>query len=223
VIAPFACTTIVVQIGAVLTVPMTCSFVGGGDALAAGDGATASTAKNGNTLSIASCDFRRSARVSSGRVSATNSVERTLPMRRLLVALVLAVALAGCREVRVNQQGTGTTPVVGPREVVVVRDRRLLESLGIARSVDFRHEFAVVLLMGPHKETGWTQITESIRANSDRVRIVAFERAPLDGGEPSREYRTYTIWVVPNIVYRPGARVDVVAPSGEPIASTTLK
>jgi hypothetical protein len=144
-------------------------------------------------------------------------------MRRLLVALVLAVGLAGCREVRVNQQGTGTTPVVGPREVVVVRDRRTLEGLGIARSVDFRHEFAVVLLMGPHKETGWTQITESIRANSDRVRIVAFERAPLDGGEPTRDYRTYTIWVVPNVVYRPGAQVEVVSPSGDRIAATSLK
>lgn len=144
-------------------------------------------------------------------------------MRRLLVALALAVGLAGCREVRVNQQGTGTTPVVGSREVVVVRDRRTLEGLGIARNVDFRHEFAVVLLMGPHKETGWVQITESIRANTDRVRIVAFERAPLDGGEPSREYRTYTIWLVPNVVYRAGARIDVVTPSGDPIASTTLR
>jgi hypothetical protein len=144
-------------------------------------------------------------------------------MRRLLVALVLAVGLTGCREVRVNQQGSGTTPVAGRPEVVVVRDKRTLEALGIARSVDFRHEFAVVLLMGPHRATGWTQITESIRANSDRVRIVAFERAPLDGGEPSPEYRTYTIWVVPNVVYRPGAHVDVVSPSGEPIASTTLR
>lgn len=145
-------------------------------------------------------------------------------MRRLVCFLVLAVALAGCREVRVNEQGTGTTPVVGPAQVVVVRDRKSLESLGVARSVDFRHEFAVVLLMGPHKETGWTQITESIRANTERVRIVAFERAPLDGGEPApREYRTYTIWIVPNQVYRPGAHIDVVSPSGETIATTTLR
>ncbi|MEA2665889.1 MAG: hypothetical protein QOI11_2833 [Candidatus Eremiobacteraeota bacterium] len=145
-------------------------------------------------------------------------------MRRVLAALVMAVVLAGCREVRVNQVRSGTTPVVGRPEVVVVRDRRALEGLGVAQSVDFRHEFAVVLLMGPHKETGWTQIVESIRANSDRVRIVAFERAPLDGGEPaSKEYRTYTVWVVPNAVYRPGSRVDVVAPSGETIASTVLR
>ncbi len=145
-------------------------------------------------------------------------------MRRVLAALVMAVALAGCREVRVNQVRSGTTPVVGRPEVVVVRDRRTLESLGIAQSADFRHEFAVVLLMGPHKETGWSQIIESIRPNTDRVRIVAFERAPLDGGEPApKEYRTYTVWLVPNVVYRPGSRVDVVAPSGEAIASTTLR
>ena len=145
-------------------------------------------------------------------------------MRRVLAALVMAVVLAGCREVRVNQVRSGTTPVVGAREVVVVRDKRALESLGVAVPVDFRHEFAVVLLMGPHKETGWSQIVESIKANTDRVRIVAFERAPLDGGEPApREYRTYTIWIVPNAVYRPGSHVDVVAPSGEPIASTTLR
>jgi hypothetical protein len=145
-------------------------------------------------------------------------------MRRVLAALASAVLLAGCREVRVNQVRSGTTTVVGSREVVVVRDRRTLESLGVNVPVAFRHEFAVVLLMGPHRETGWTQIVESIRANTDRVRIVAFERAALDGGEPApREYRTYTIWIVPNAVYRAGSHVDVVAPSGEAIASTTLR
>jgi hypothetical protein len=145
-------------------------------------------------------------------------------MRRVLAVLVMAVVLVGCREVRVNQVRSGTTPVVGPQEVVVVRDRRTLESLGIPPIADFRHEFAVVLLMGPHKETGYSQIVESIRANSDRIRVVAFERAPLDGGEPApREYRTYTIWVVPNVVYLPGSHVDVVAPSGEPVASTVLR
>jgi hypothetical protein len=145
-------------------------------------------------------------------------------MRRVLAALLMAVVLAGCREVRVNQRRTGTTPVTGGREVVVVRDRRALESLGVGVQVDFRHEFAVVLLMGPHKETGWTQIIESIRANTDRIRVVAFERAPLDGGEPAaKEYRTFTIWIVPNAVYRQGARVEVVSPSGEPVAATTLR
>lgn len=136
----------------------------------------------------------------------------------------MAVVLAGCREVRVNYQRSGTTAVAGGREIAVVRDRRALESLGVAGPVDFRHEFAVVLLMGPHKETGWTQIIETIRANTDRIRIVAFERAPLDGGEPAaKEYRTYTIWVVGNAAYRAGARVEVVSPSGEPIAATTLR
>jgi hypothetical protein len=145
-------------------------------------------------------------------------------MRRVLAALVLAVALAGCREVRVNQQRSGTTPSMGPREVVVIRDRKGLEAIGVAAPVDFRKEFVVVLLMGPHKETGYTQVVEAIRANSDRVRIVAFERAPLDGGEPApKEYRTYTLWIVPNAVYRPGSKVEVVSPSGEAIASTTLR
>jgi hypothetical protein len=145
-------------------------------------------------------------------------------MRRILAALVMAVVLAGCREVRVNQQRSGTTPSGGGREVVVARDRRTLDALGVPAPVDFRHEFAVVLLMGPHKETGWNQIVESIRANTDRVRIVAFERAALDGGEPApREYRTYTIWIVPNAAYRSGAKVEAVSPSGEAIASTTLR
>lgn len=137
---------------------------------------------------------------------------------------MLAVALVGCREVRVNQERTGTTPVVGNAEVVVLRDKRTLDALQIAAPVDFRKEFAVVLLMGPHKETGWTQIVESIAANTDRVHIVAFERGPLGGGEPApHAYRTYTIWIVPNIAYRPGARVEVVSPSGEAIASTVLR
>jgi hypothetical protein len=77
--------------------------------------------------------------------------------------------------------------------------------------------------MGPHRETGYVQITEDIRANADRVRIVAFEKAPIDGGEPTAPYRTYTMWYVPNIAYRPGSRVDVVTPSGDPIAATTLR
>ncbi|GAC1571530.1 MAG: hypothetical protein NVS3B7_01750 [Candidatus Elarobacter sp.] len=145
-------------------------------------------------------------------------------MRRILAALVMAVVLAGCREVRVNTFPPGTTPVVGPHEVVVVRDKRALEALGVVAAVNFRKEFAVVLLMGPHKQTGFAQIIESIKANPDRVRIVAFERAPLDGGEPApREYRTYTLAIIPNAVYRSGLRVDVVSPSGEPIASTTLR
>ena len=145
-------------------------------------------------------------------------------MRRFLAALVMAVVLVGCREVRVNQVRSGTTPTIGPREVVVIRDRKGMEAIGVSAPANFRKEFVVVLLMGPHKETGYSQVVESIRANSDRVRIVAFERPPLDGGEPApKEYRTYTMWIVPNSVYRQGSKVDVVSPSGDPIASTTLR
>ena len=136
----------------------------------------------------------------------------------------MAVMLAGCREVRVNQVRTGTTVSVGPREVAIIRDKRTLESLGITASLDFRKEFGVALLMGPHKEIGWNQIVESIHASADRIRVVAFERAPLDGGEPApHEYRTYTLWIVPNVAYVRGAIVEVVSPSGESVASTTLK
>jgi hypothetical protein len=144
-------------------------------------------------------------------------------MRRVLLVLVAFVALAGCREVRVNQVRTGTTTSAGPTQVVVVRDKRGLDILGISAAVNFRKEFAVILLMGPHHATGFVEITEDIRANADRVRIVAFEKAPIDGGEPTAAYRTYTMWYVPNIAYRPGSHVDVVTPSGEPITATTLR
>ncbi|HEY4441987.1 MAG TPA: hypothetical protein VGN14_16125 [Candidatus Elarobacter sp.] len=145
-------------------------------------------------------------------------------MRRLLAAFAAVVVLAGCREVRVNQVRSGTTAALGPREVAVIRDRKILEAIGVSAPVDFRKEFVVVLLMGPHSQTGYSQVVEAIRANSDRVRIVAFERPPLDGGEPApKEYRTYTLWIVPNSVYRSGSKVEVVSPSGEAIASTTLR
>lgn len=107
--------------------------------------------------------------------------------------------------------------------MVVIRDKRGLEALGIPADPNFRHEFVVALLMGPHRETGYTQLIESIRANTDRVRVVAFERAPIDGGEPTAPYRTYTIWFIPNIAYRVGSGVDVVTPSGDPIAATVLR
>jgi len=144
-------------------------------------------------------------------------------MRRLVLVLVAFVALAGCREVRVNQVLSGTTVVGGATQVVVVRDRKSLEALGIPATANFRKEFAVVLLMGPHRESGFAQFIESIRANADRVRIVAFERPPIDGGEPASAYRTYTMWYVPNIAYQQGSHVDVVTPSGDPIAATTLR
>lgn len=144
-------------------------------------------------------------------------------MRRVLLVLTAFIALAGCREVRVDQVRSGTTTVTGPTQVVVVRDRHTLDALGIPADINFRKEFAVVLLMGPHRDSGFTQIIESIRANADRVRIVAFERAPIDGGDPALPYRTYTIWYVPNIAYRPGAHVDVVTPSGEALTETTVR
>ena len=144
-------------------------------------------------------------------------------MKRVLALLALAALLTGCREVRVKQYAQGTTTVAGGNEVVVVRDSHGLEALGMHFPIRFNHEFGVVLLMGPRKETGWRQIVESIRANAERVRVVAFDRAPADGGEPTADYRTYTLWIVPNSVYRVGSVIDVVTPDGAPIASTVLK
>ena len=106
---------------------------------------------------------------------------------------------------------------------MVVRNAAGLEALGIhAASVQFRSEFGVVLLMGPHKRTGYRQVIESVRASDERFRVVAFEEDPADGGEPAREYRTYTLWIVPNAVYQRGTRVDVVTPSNDPVATTVL-
>ena len=144
-------------------------------------------------------------------------------MRRVLLVLVAFVALAGCREVRVNLVRTGTTTVAGPAQVVVVRDKHGLDMLGISATPNFRKEFAVILLMGPHREAGFVQQTEDMRANANRVRIVAFEHAPIEGGEPTAPYRTYTLWYVPNIAYQVGSRVEVVTPSGDPITATTLR
>jgi len=142
---------------------------------------------------------------------------------RVLALAVLCVALAGCREVRVQTFKSGTTPSIGPQQLVILRDARVLHQYGINAPVRFNKEFGVLLLMGPHRETGWTQLIESIRANSDRVRVVAFERGPLGGGEPTSEYRTFTLWIVPNSVYRSGSVVDVVTPSGQLVTSTTLR
>ncbi len=116
----------------------------------------------------------------------------------------------------------GTTTVAGGSEIVVVRDTPSLDRLGIHAPVRYRHEFGVVLLMGPHDRTGYKQIIESIRANPDGVRVVAFEQAPADGGEPSDRYRTFTLWIVPNAVYRKGIKVEVVTPDNAPVAATTL-
>jgi hypothetical protein len=146
-----------------------------------------------------------------------------MTMRRLAALTALLVCLAGCREVRVKTYAHGTTTVPGGNRIAVVRNVPQLEELGIKAPVRFNHEFGVVLIMGPHRETGWRQVIESIRANDQRVRIVAFEAPPADGGEPVREYRTYTLWIVPVSVYRVGSVLDVVTPSGESIATAVLK
>ncbi len=137
--------------------------------------------------------------------------------------MLALLALAGCRDVRIQtlQRGT-TTSVAGGNEIAVVRNESGLERLGIRAPVRFRNEFGVLLLMGPHDRTGYRQIVESIGANPNRVRVVAFEEAPADGGDPSRPYRTYTLWIVPNSAYRSGIRVVVVTPSDDPVAHTTL-
>jgi hypothetical protein len=142
---------------------------------------------------------------------------------RVFALLFFLVALTGCREVRVQTFKSGITHSVGPPQIVVLRDARELHQYGINAPVRFNKEFGVLLLMGSHRETGWTQLVESIRANSDRVRIVAFERGRLGGGEPTSAYRTFTLWIVPNSVYRSGSVVDVVTPSGELVTSTTLR
>ena len=144
-------------------------------------------------------------------------------LKAVFFSAALVVMLTGCREVRVNRIQTGVTNVPGGNQVAVVRNRRDLEALGIHAPVKFNHEFGVILIMGPHTVTGWRQVVDSIRANEQRVRIVAFERAPADGGEPAPEYHTYTLWIVPNSVYRSGSVIEVVTPDGAAIASTSLK
>ena len=136
-----------------------------------------------------------------------------------LLALLL---LVGCREVRVKTYAAGTTPVQGGNQIAVVRDQASLERLGIRAPIRFKGEFGVALLMGPHNRTGYHQVVESISASDERVRVVAFEASPGDGGEPSGEYRTYTLWIIPNSVYRRGIRVEVVTPGDEPVAQTEL-
>lgn len=143
-------------------------------------------------------------------------------MKRLWPLLALVV-LTGCRDVRVRTLAQGTTPVLDPgNQIVIVRDEASLERLGVRAPVHYKNEFGVVLLMGPHDRSGYRQIIESIRANPDGVRVVAFEEPPANGGEPSDKYRTYTLWIIPNSVYRRGVKVLVVTPSDAPVASTAL-
>ncbi len=136
-------------------------------------------------------------------------------MKRAL-ALAVLVLLAGCREVRVQTLSVGITTVPGGNQLAVVRDTEALARLGIKAPVRFKGEFGVVLLMGPHQRTGYREVIESIRANDQRVRVVAFEQSPADGGEPTADYRTYTLWIVPNSVYRRGIHVEAVTPSDDP-------
>ena len=143
-------------------------------------------------------------------------------VKRCLV-LVMLLCLAGCREVRVQTLAGGTTVAVdGGNQLAVVRDPAALARLGIKAPVRFKGEFGVILLMGPHQRSGYRQVIESIRANDKRVRIVAFEQSPADGGEPAPDYRSYTLWIIPNSVYRSGIHVDAVTPSDNPIAQTVL-
>lgn len=139
-----------------------------------------------------------------------------------LAAVMALLLLTGCREVRVKTYATGTTPVEGGNQIIVIRDQPSLERAGIKAPVRFKGEFGVALLMGPHTRTGYRQIIESIRISDQRVRVVAFEASPGDGGEPTADYRTYTLWIIPNSVYRRGIRVEVVTPANEPIAQTEL-
>jgi hypothetical protein len=135
-----------------------------------------------------------------------------------------AICLVGCREVRVKDFKVGTTMVLGGNQVAVVSDPHEVQMLGIhAPEVNFKHEFGVALLMGPHRESGWRQTIESIRANAQRVRIIAYEHQRAGGGAPTNEYRTYTLWIVPRSVYQRGSVVEVVTPSGDPVASMTLR
>ncbi len=137
-------------------------------------------------------------------------------------AFVALLLLMGCREVRVKTYAVGTTTAPGGNQIAVVRDEEALEHLGIHEPIHFRGEFGVVLLMGPHDRTGYRQIIESIGADETRVRVVAFEEAPPNGGEPTKTYRTFTLWIIPNTVYRRGIRVEVVTPSDTPVADTVL-
>lgn len=145
-----------------------------------------------------------------------------LPTFGLLCLFFTMLILSGCREVRVKSYATGITHVSGGNAIVVVRSDRELAHLGISSPVRFDHEFGVVLLMGPHDGSGWRQVVEAIHASPESVRVVAYERGPLDGGDLVRRYRTYTLWIIPNSIYRPGSVVEVVTPSNTYVASTQL-
>lgn len=139
-------------------------------------------------------------------------------------ALLLLLVLVGCRDVRVRTYGEGLTYDTGHGDrIAVIRSRSQLGRYGlVAPDVRFRTEFCVALLMGPHHRSGFRQIIESIDAGLRHVRVVAFEQPPSDGGEPTRPYRTYTLWVIPNAAYRRGIQVVVVTPEDRQVAETVL-
>ncbi len=144
-------------------------------------------------------------------------------MKRLS-ALLLLLVLVGCRDVRVRTYGAGLTYDAGHGDrIAIIRSHAQLRHYGLAApDVRFRTEFCVALLMGPHHRSGFRQIVESIDAGLRHVRVVAFEQPPSDGGEPTRAYRTYTLWVIPNAVYRRGIQVVVVTPEDRQVAETVL-
>ncbi|MDH2909491.1 MAG: hypothetical protein HKL92_06725 [Candidatus Eremiobacteraeota bacterium] len=144
-------------------------------------------------------------------------------MKRLS-ALLLLLVLVGCRDVRVRTYAAGITYAAGHGDrIAVIRTRSQLSRYGIvARDVRFPTEFCVALLMGPHRRSGFRQIVESIDAGLRHVRVVAFEQPPSNGGEPTRPYRTYTLWVIPNSAYRRGIQVVVVTPEDRQVAETVL-
>lgn len=140
-----------------------------------------------------------------------------------ILPLLVVFALTGCRDIRVQTLAAGTTTVLGSgNEIVVVRDDKQLDQLGIKAPMNFRSEFGVVLLMGPHHRSGFRQVIESVHAGDEGFRAVAFEEAPPDGGEPSRDYRTYTLFIAPNSAYLRGFHLQVVTPSNDPVASGVL-
>ncbi len=141
---------------------------------------------------------------------------------RVVPLIAVVLALAGCREVRVQILAQGTTTVVGGDEIVVVRDDTQLARLGIKAPINFRSEFGVALLMGPHHRSGYHQVIESLVASEQVFRAVAFEEAPPDGGQPSVDYRTYTLCIVPNSAYVRGFRLEALTPSNERIATGVL-
>ena len=147
------------------------------------------------------------------------AVKRWLALAGLALGLLL---LGGCREIRVKTLAAGTTTVLGGNQILIVRDAVALGKLGIHAPLHFKSEFGVVLLMGPHDRTGYKQIVESIGANLERVRVGSVRTGPGRRRRAFTQYRTYTLWIVPNSVYRRGVRVEVVTPSNEPIASTYL-